>query len=97
LLRELEAGALVDAAGGGEHGVGPQRQLAVARLACKAHRLLDQSGADAEATCSRLDQEEPQPRDFIRFPHQQDGPDVLARPLRDPAALTLAVLVADEA
>ena len=97
LIRQFETGSLVDAAGSGEDRVGPQRQLAVAHLACKAHRLLDQSGADAEAACPRLDQKEPQPSDFIRLPHQQDGPDVLARPLRNPAALTLAIMVADEA
>src|SRR6266480_169345 len=97
LMGELEAGLLVDAAGGGEHAVGPQRHLAVARLARKAHHLLDQSAADAKAACPRLDQEEPQPRDFIRLPHEQDGSDILARPLGDPAALTLAIMVADEA
>ena len=36
---EPEAGPLVDAAGGGEHAVGPQRDLAVARLARKAQGI----------------------------------------------------------
>src|SRR5262245_63430650 len=69
VLDELEAHALVDAAGGGEHPLGPERDLAVARLACKAQSFLDQAGADAEAARLGLDQEEAQPRDLVRVPH----------------------------
>src|SRR6516162_6202807 len=77
-MDELEAGALVDAAGGGEHALGPERDLAVARIARKAQSLLDQPGADAEPARLGLDQQEAQPRDILRFPHQQDRADILA-------------------
>src|SRR3984893_2286784 len=95
-MDECKAGALVDAAGGGEHALGPERDLAVARLACKAHSLLDQSGADTEPARLGLDQKEAQPRDLLRFPHQQDRADILALALGDPAALALGGVVADE-
>src|SRR5262249_59204494 len=95
-MQKLKAHALVDAAGGGEHAVGPERDLAVARLARKAQSLLDQSGADAEPAGLGLDQEEAQPRDLIRVPHQQDRSDVLALSFGDPAALALGIMVADE-
>src|SRR5262245_62941775 len=96
LLDELKARALIDAAGGGEHALGPQRDLAVARLARKAQRLLHQSGADAEPARLGLDQEKAQPRDLLCVPHQQNRSDILALALGDPAALALAIMVADE-
>src|SRR5262245_53906927 len=94
LLDELKAHPLIDAAGGGEHALGPERDLAVARLARKAQRLLDQSGADAEPARLGLDQEEAQPRDLLCVPHQQNRSDILALALGDPAALALAIVVA---
>src|SRR5215813_435402 len=76
LLDELEAHPLVNAAGGGEHALGPERDLAVARLARKAQRLLDQPGADAEPARLGLDQEQAQPRDLLCVLHQQDRSDI---------------------
>src|SRR6266511_5078074 len=57
---QLEAGLLVDVAGGDEHAVGPERDLAVARVAREAHAFLDQPRADAEPARLRLDQQEAQ-------------------------------------
>src|SRR5258708_19637889 len=95
-MDERKAGALVDAAGAGEHALGPECDLAVARFARKAQSLLDQPGADAEPARLGLDQKEAQPRDLRRFPHQQDRADILALALGDPAALALGVVVAYE-
>ena len=46
---ELEAGILIDVAGGGENVVGPQGQRLVALGASEADALLNQPLADAEA------------------------------------------------
>ena len=46
---EAKAGGLIDAARGEQHALRPQRDLAVAALACKADALFGQGAADAEA------------------------------------------------
>src|SRR6266446_525292 len=55
---ELEARSLVDAAGGGEHAVSPERDLAVAGRARKSYAFVDQPRADAEPARSRFHQQE---------------------------------------
>src|SRR5260370_41969478 len=96
LMGEPEARPLVDAAGRGQHAVGPQGDFAIVRLVRKTQRLLDQSGADAEPASFRFDQQKPQPRDLVRFPHQEDRSYILALLLGDPATLAPGIMVADE-
>src|SRR3954464_923374 len=98
LVRELEAGGLVDAAGGGEVALGPEGDGVIAGLAGEAYALLDPTPADAQSTGRGLDEEEAQlgyafP---LRMGDQEDGADVLALPLGDPTALAAGIMVADE-
>src|SRR3989442_6496899 len=83
---ELEARSLVDVAGGAEHAVSPERDLAVAGRARKLHAFIDQPRADAEPPRLRVPQEQAQPRDPLRFLHPQDPAALLPLPLGGPAA-----------
>src|SRR2546427_8137100 len=95
-VHQAEAGLLVDAPGGMQHVVCPQRELAVADLAGEAHALLHEAFADAEAARPGLDEEQTQPGDRLRFLDAKHRPHVLTVQLRDPAALPLRVVVTDE-
>src|SRR5262249_53062254 len=96
-MQKLKAHALVDAAGGGEHALGPERDLAVARLARKAHSLLDQSGADAEPARALGSTRRRRNRASSRVsPHPQDPADTLALSWALPLAQPQLPRLADE-
>src|SRR5919201_1930338 len=95
-LHEDEASALVDAAGGDEHVVRPQDELAVTGRASEVDTFVDEPGSDAEPARPRLHEQETKLRDVRRLLHAEDGPDRLTVELSDPAALALAIEVLDE-
>src|SRR2546422_11714661 len=95
-LRQVEAGLFVDAAGGMQHVVGPQREPAVARLAGEAHAFRHEALPDTEPARPGLDEEQAQLGDRLRFLDAKHRPYVLTVQLRDPAALPLEVIVAYE-
>src|SRR5260370_66996 len=96
LVDQAEAGGLVDAPGGAQHAVGPQRELPVAGVPREAHALVHEARADAEPARLRLDQQQPQLGDGLRVLDEEHGADDLAVLLRDPAALPPRVVVLDE-
>src|SRR3989442_225426 len=96
LVHEAEAGLFVDAPGGMQHVVGPQREPAVAALAGEAPAFAYKALADPEPARPGLDQEQTQLRDRLRFLDAKHPPHVLTVQLRDPAALPLRVVLADE-
>src|SRR2546421_506180 len=77
-VNETEAGLRVDLAGGDEHAVGPERDLAIAGLPREAHAFCDQSCADPQAARLRMDDQEPQLADRLRLRDEEDGADDLA-------------------
>ena len=93
---ELEARALVDAAGCDEDVVCPEHQLAIARRPRETEALVHESRADTEASRPRLDEEEPELRDRLCLLDAEHAPGALAVDLRDPAALALGIEVCDE-
>src|SRR5712691_1933800 len=95
-VHQAEAGLFVDTPGRLQHVVRPQGELAVADLAGEAHALLHEAFADAEAARPGLDEEQTQPGDRLRFLDAKHRAHVLTVQLRDPAALPLRVVVADE-
>lgn len=84
---EREPVALVDAAGGGEHVVGPQRDRLVTGVPCGCEALVDQAGAQAQAACFRVDEQQAQLRGPVVLAYAEDaaGPDPVD--LRDPGRL----------
>src|SRR5437879_7813544 len=96
LVHEAKARLFVDASGGMQHVVGPQREPAVAGLAGEAHAFAYKALADPEPARPGLDQEQAQLRDRLRFLDAKHRPHVLTVQLRDPAALPLGVVLADE-
>src|ERR1700748_3137427 len=59
LVPQAESGPLVDAPGLGQHAVGPQHDLGVARGPGEPQALLDQLRADAQAPCGRVHVQQP--------------------------------------
>src|SRR5215211_7387624 len=95
-LYHLEPFLLVDAPGGVEHAVGPERELFVAAAPGETDALLDEVGAQAQATGLWLDQEKPQFGDRIAGLYNKDATDDLAVHLGDPATLFGQVVIIDE-
>src|SRR5881397_1256872 len=95
-VHQAEAGLFVDAPGGMQHVVCPQRELAVADLAGEAHAFLHEALADAEPPRPGLYEEQTQLGNRLRLLDAKHRPHVLPVQLRDPAALPLAVVVTDE-
>ena len=91
---QLEAAALVDAAGGLELALRPERQLAVADGAGEADALLDQLRADLQAARRGVDDQEAQLCDAVARVDAEDRADGLAVEGRDPAALARRVVAA---
>jgi hypothetical protein len=56
LIDELEAHRFVDAAGGVQHVIRPQRDLSVADPSCEADAFFHQSAADTKPACFWLDE-----------------------------------------
>ena len=58
--REFEAGALIDATGGGQLALGPEHQLLVSGVAGEANALCNQTTSNAKATSRGLNQQQAQ-------------------------------------
>src|SRR5207237_5530699 len=70
---DAEAGFLVDPPRRGEHGVGPEADTVIARLAREAHALVDERAADPEPARPRLHMQQAQLADISAGVDQQDG------------------------
>src|SRR6267378_1857273 len=93
---DAEARRLVQASGGAQLALGPERDLAVARLAREAHALAQQTGPEARPAGLRLHQQQAQLGHGPRSLDQEHRADHLAALLRDPAPLALRVVALDE-
>src|SRR5215467_2719714 len=82
-----ETRILVEPARRGELTVRPQRHLAIARVPREPNALVHQTAADAETARARIDDQQPQPGDRLRFGDHEHRADVGAVFLRDPAPL----------
>src|SRR5713101_5945826 len=89
---QLETSLLVQAARRSQLTLRPECDLAIPRTAGEAHALADQGAADAQAAGRGLHQQEAELGDGLRFSHQQNGAEIFARPLRDPATLALRIM-----
>src|SRR3954467_12201745 len=98
LLRrhEAETGRLVDAARGVQRFLRPEHDLAVPARPRECHAFGHELLAESEAARSRLDDEQPELRDRLRFGDQENAADVLAVALGDPAALARRIEMLDE-
>src|SRR5450755_4723480 len=63
LLRQLEAGPLVDPPGLGQHAVGPEHDLRISRAAREAKAFVDQPRPDPQPARRRSHVEQPELRD----------------------------------
>src|SRR5262245_862183 len=86
----------VNMTGGMEHVVGPEHDLPVACLTGEALALADQAFSDAKPTRLRIDQQQPQLRNCLRFFDEENRPDVHSVLLGNPAALPFRIEVPDE-
>src|SRR5438093_8120779 len=93
---EPEACALVDATGGIEHAVRPERELLVPRSPGEGDALVDQSRADTDAASGRFHVEQSEPSDGFRMPDAEHRADDFTVALSDPAAFVLGIEVLDE-
>lgn len=94
---EREAGLLVDMPGGGQHAMGPQRNLCVSHSARKAVALVDEPRAQTQPARLGVYKEQPDTcRAGLIILHQHHAADIFAVQLRDPASLALCVEVVDE-
>src|ERR1700751_5886740 len=95
---ELESGLLIDAMGGDEYALRPERDSAVSDRAREANAFVDESFAEAESARSGLDEEQTQLRrvGFIGMVHKDDPAERDSVPLGDPAAVALGLLLIDE-
>src|ERR1700737_2767741 len=96
LTHQAKAGGLVDMAGRDQHGVGPQRDLAIAPRAGEADALGDEPAADAEPARPGLDIEQAQFGDLLALLDEEYGTGDRTLALGDPAALAVGVEVLDE-
>src|SRR2546429_9357135 len=86
LAHDPKPGRLVQPPGGGELALGPEHELAVARLAGEAHAFVHQARAEARPTRLRLDPPQAQLRDPAPPRPEGHPPHPPALPLRAPAA-----------
>src|SRR5215212_2149833 len=96
LLDEPKAHPLVDAAGGVEHVVRPERDLLVAGPSGEANAFFHQAAPDAKPACLRLDEQKSQPGDLLRLLDQEDTAHVFAVSLRHPATFQFRIVLPDE-
>src|SRR5262249_17433413 len=91
-----EAGGLVDTARRHQHVVGPKRQGAISRFACKLDAFINQLATDAETARRRLDIEQPQFGTRIAVAYQKYTAHHLAIALGDPEPLLVGIEALDE-
>src|SRR6202021_374758 len=97
-FHQAEAGSFVDAMGGGEHALGPQRDFAIAGGAREVDSFFYQGVAESLATWTRLHKEKPEFRGvrLVGMLDQKNVTHVLAVDFRDPAALANRIEFGDE-
>src|SRR4029450_13744912 len=96
LSHKLEPSSLIDAPRRNEDAIGPEQHFFVAMAPREADALFDEAGAQAETTCLRFDQKQPEFGDGLAGPHDKHGAHDFIPPLRDPAALSCRVVGVDE-
>ena len=89
-------GLFIDVTGGIQHAVGPQHDLPIACLSGEALTLADQAFSDAKPARLWIDQQQPQLRRRLRLFDEEDGTDILAVNLCNPAALPFRIEVPNE-
>jgi hypothetical protein len=86
-----EAGLLIQAARRIQVALRPQRDLRVAGLPREPDAFVDEPSADAEPARLRLDQQQPQLGDVLRFLDEEDRADDGAVALGEPAMLACRI------
>jgi hypothetical protein len=87
---------LVDTARRKQDVVGPERQFSVPGLTREVDADGDESLADAKAANGWIDDQQPQPPDIGRFPHQKHRAQALSVAFGHPAPLAGRVVVGQE-
>lgn len=95
---EVEAGLLVDLAGGVEIALGPERDLQVAGFAGELDALVDEHRAEAGAAGAGFDQEKAEfgGSGLVRVLDEEDVADGLVVSFGDPATVAGGVVVDEE-
>src|SRR5215469_16211783 len=96
LANQAKTRRLIDAAGGDQHVVGPQRDFAITDPAGRAETFADKSASNAEPSSLRLDIQQTQFGDFFAILDEQHRAGDLAVALGDPAALAPSIEILDE-
>src|SRR2546430_4143085 len=96
LAPDAEPRCLVRVSGRAQLARGPERDLAVARLAREAHALAHEAGPEARATRLRLHQQQAQLGHGLRARDEEHRAHQLAALLRDPAPLAFRVVALGE-
>src|SRR5256884_9991715 len=89
LAHDPKPGRLVQPPGGGELALGPEHELAVARLAGEAHAFVHQARAEARPPRLRPGPQQGHLRDPGPSRREKSRPPPRALPLPDPTALPL--------
>src|SRR6201996_2867632 len=93
LVLKREPGPLVDAPGTGQHAVGPEHHLGVARRPRKPQALLDQLRAEAQAPGGRVDPQQPELGHRVGLAYAEDRAGPLTVDFGDPGRLAHRVTV----
>src|SRR2546426_10584511 len=92
LAHDAEPRCLVQASSRAQLALGPERDLAVARLAREAHALAHEAGPEARTTRLRLHQQQAQLGHGLRARDEEHRAHQLAALLRHPAPLSFRVV-----
>src|SRR4051794_20493957 len=85
LTDRCEAGASIDMARSHEGALGPEHHFLVAATTSKTDALFNQTGAQSQAACPGLNQEQAQLRDSVASLNDKNRADDLPIHFRDPA------------
>ena len=97
LADQAEARRLVDATGGGQHVIGPKRELPVTDCAGAGDAGVHEPTSDAPASGRRFDIKESEPGDRrIVAADEEDRADDRAQAFGDPGALALGIVPGDK-
>src|SRR5271165_5309435 len=92
LAHQAEPRRLIDAPRGDEHVIGPQSELAVAKLARPGDACIDQRASDLKPACGLLNVEKPQLGDLrVVALHEENRAGNRSAALGDPAVLARGV------
>src|ERR1700761_8840202 len=93
LALQREPGPLVDAAGTGQHAVGPEHHLGVAGRPREPQALLDQLRAEAQAPGGRFDPQQPELGHRVGLTYAEDRAGPLTVDFGDPGRLARRITV----